>query len=151
MVCNRFCELGKLLRDLRNRNFQKTYYWNKTIGSIFMHVVSTAEVISEINKQVSTATTSRLFAVVHICGKQFKVTENDLIVIQGYWPPNPGDQLKLEKVLLVGSTDFTLVGRPILNRELVNIDATVVEKTFSHTKTRFRMRPRKQYKRIHCK
>ncbi|XP_043268371.1 39S ribosomal protein L21, mitochondrial [Venturia canescens] len=109
----------------------------------------TEDVVNAVNNQVSTGTTSRLFAVVHICGKQFKVTDNDLIVIQGYWPPMPGDQLKLEKVLLVGSTDFTLVGRPLLNRELVSVDATVIEKTFSNTKTRFRMRARKQYKRIH--
>lgn len=86
-----------------------------------------------------------------MAGKQFKVTENDLIVVQGYWPPNPGDKLKLEKILLVGGTDFTLVGRPILNRELVGVDATVIDKTFSHTKYEFRYRPRKQYKRLNCK
>ncbi|XP_008560228.2 39S ribosomal protein L21, mitochondrial [Microplitis demolitor] len=105
-------------------------------------------VIEEINNQVLTDNTSRLFAVVALAGKQFKVTENDLIVVQGYWPPNPGDKLKLEKILLVGGTDFTLVGRPILNRELVGVDATVIDKTFSHTKYEFRYRPRKQYKRL---
>lgn len=93
----------------------------------------------------------RLFAIVHICGKQFKITETDLIIIQGYWPPTIGNKLNLEKVLLVGSKDFTLVGRPILNRELVSIEATVVEKTFSHIKTRFRFRKRQQFRRINCK
>ncbi|XP_043473668.1 39S ribosomal protein L21, mitochondrial [Leptopilina heterotoma] len=107
------------------------------------------DVIKEINNQIATEKAGRLFAVVQICGKQFKVTTNDIIVIQGYWPPNAGDELKLEKVLLVGSKDFTLVGRPILNNELVNIDATVIEKTFSTTKTHFRFQPRKQFRRIH--
>jgi large subunit ribosomal protein L21 len=108
-------------------------------------------VTNEINKQIAMNRIGRMFAVVQVCGKQFKVTENDIIIIEGYWPPNIGDRLKLEKVLLVGSTDFTLVGRPILNRELVTIDATVIEKTLSHTKTRFRFRPRKQFRRINCK
>ncbi|EZA58554.1 hypothetical protein DMN91_008997 [Ooceraea biroi] len=107
-----------------------------------------ADVTNEINKQIAMNRTGRMFAIVQVCGKQFKVTENDIIIIQGYWPPNIGDRLKLEKVLLVGSTDFTLVGRPLLNRELVTIDATVIEKTLSHTKTRFRFVPRKQFRRI---
>ena len=79
------------------------------------------------------------------------MTESDIIIVQGYWPPQPGDQIKLEKVLLVGNTDFTLVGRPLLNREMVSVDATVIDKTFSHTITHFRFRKRKQYRRIHCK
>ncbi|XP_011309337.1 39S ribosomal protein L21, mitochondrial [Fopius arisanus] len=106
-------------------------------------------VTQTINNQLESKDTSRLFAVVQVTGKQFKITESDLIIIQGYWPPQPGDKLKLEKVLLVGGTDFTLVGRPILNRELASVDATVIEKTFSHTKTFFKMRKRKQYRRIH--
>lgn len=110
-----------------------------------------ADVTSEINNQIATDRVGRMFAVVQICGKQFKVTEHDIIIIEGFWPPNIGDQLKLEKVLLVGSKDFTLIGRPILNRELVSVDVTVIQKTLSHTKTRFRFQPRKQYRRINCK
>ncbi|XP_070154398.1 large ribosomal subunit protein bL21m [Polyergus mexicanus] len=107
-----------------------------------------ADVTNEINNQIAMDKIGRMFAVVQVCGKQFKVTENDIIIIEGFWPPNIGDRLKLEKVLLVGNTDFTLVGRPLLNRELISIDATVIEKTLSHTKTRFRFRKRKQYRRI---
>lgn len=109
------------------------------------------DVTNEINNQIAMGKTGRMFAVVQVCGKQFKVTENDIIIIEGFWPPNIGDRLKLEKVLLVGSTDFTLIGRPILNRELVSVDVTVIEKTLSHTKTRFRFRRRRQYRRINCK
>ncbi|XP_020296557.1 39S ribosomal protein L21, mitochondrial [Pseudomyrmex gracilis] len=106
------------------------------------------DVTNEINNQIARNKVGRMFAVVQICGKQFKVTENDILIIEGGWPPTIGDRLKLEKVLLVGSSAFTLVGRPILNRELVSVDATVIEKTLSHTKTRFRFIPRKQYRRI---
>ncbi|XP_015181814.1 PREDICTED: 39S ribosomal protein L21, mitochondrial [Polistes dominula] len=107
------------------------------------------DVTKEINKQIATNKVGRLFAVVHICGKQFKITENDIIIVQGHWPPSIGDRIKLEKVLLVGSTDFTLIGRPILNRDLVSINATVIEKTLSSTKYHFRMKKRKQYRRLH--
>ncbi|XP_076630443.1 mitochondrial ribosomal protein L21 isoform X1 [Colletes latitarsis] len=107
-----------------------------------------AVVINEINKQINTQSTGRLFAVIHLCGTQYKITENDIIIVSGHWLPTIGDKLKLEKVLLVGSSDFTLIGRPILNRELVSVDATVIQKTLSHTITRFRMKKRKQFRRM---
>ncbi|XP_014612081.1 PREDICTED: 39S ribosomal protein L21, mitochondrial [Polistes canadensis] len=106
------------------------------------------DVTKEINKQIAMDKVGRLFAVVHLCGKQFKITENDIIIIQGHWPPTIGDKIKLEKVLLVGGTDFTLIGKPILNGELVSINATVIEKTLSSTKYHFRMKKRKQYRRL---
>jgi large subunit ribosomal protein L21 len=40
-------------------------------------------------------------------------------------------------VLLVGSRDFTLVGRPILPSDLVRVDATVVEKNLEKTAVSF--------------
>lgn len=52
---------------------------------------------------------------------------------------------------MVGSSDFTLVGMPLLRPDLVNIQATVVEKRLSHTKTNFKKKRRKQYQRINCK
>ncbi|CAG2068816.1 unnamed protein product, partial [Timema podura] len=53
-------------------------------------------------------------------------------------------------VLLVGASDFTLIGRPILSPELVCVSATVIEKSLSHIKTHFRKKKRKQYMRINC-
>jgi large subunit ribosomal protein L21 len=104
------------------------------------------DIIKTVNKAVKR--NNRLFAVVHICGKQFKVTDNDLVLIDGYWPPNVGDRIKLQKVLLVGGMDFTLIGRPVLNPDTVNITATVVDKDLSHTRTNFKRIKRKQYMRI---
>ncbi|PSN31327.1 hypothetical protein C0J52_25636 [Blattella germanica] len=105
------------------------------------------DIIDSVNTQLQEGKEGRLFAVVHVGGKQFKVTSEDLIVIEGYWPPQIGDQIKLEKVLLAGGTDFTLIGRPILSPELVSVHATVVEKTLSHIKTLFKKKRRKQYMR----
>ncbi|GFG32617.1 hypothetical protein Cfor_12368 [Coptotermes formosanus] len=106
------------------------------------------EIISKVNNQLLQQNEGRLFAVVHICGKQFKVTTEDLIIIEGNWAPQLGDQIKLEKVLLVGGSDFTLIGRPIVSPELVSVHATVIEKALSHIKTIFKKKPRKQYQRI---
>lgn len=55
-----------------------------------------------------------------------------------------------KQVLLVGGRDFTLVGRPILPQDLVSVNATVIEKDLSHTKTIFFKRRRKQYMRMNC-
>lgn len=103
-------------------------------------------VIKTVNETVKH--NNRLFAVVHICGKQFKVTGNDLVLIDGYWPPNVGDRIKLQKVLLVGGKDFTLIGRPVLDTNTVSVTATVVDKDLSHTRTNFERVKRKQYMRI---
>jgi hypothetical protein len=56
------------------------------------------EIFSKVNKQLQQQREGRLFAVVHICGKQFKVTTEDIIIIEGHWAPQIGDKLKLEKV-----------------------------------------------------
>lgn len=129
------------------------YPCNFNIFFLFLDVINeiNKQIINEINKQIATKSTGRLFAVIHLLGKQFKVTESDIIAIEGNWPPQPGDEIKLEKVLLVGSKDFTLIGRPILNRELISVDAIVIQKTLSHTITNFKMKKRKQYKRLNCK
>lgn len=50
------------------------------------------------NQQVTDGLIDRLFAVVHIAGKQFKVTDGDLLIIEGYWPPTIGDKISLDKV-----------------------------------------------------
>lgn len=52
------------------------------------------------------------------------------------------------QVLLVGGDNFTVTGRPLIQQNLVDVQATVVEKTIAHTRTVFRKKPRKNYKRI---
>ncbi|KAK7868423.1 hypothetical protein R5R35_005047 [Gryllus longicercus] len=110
--------------------------------------IITSDVLLKVNQQIESKSHGRLFAVIHLCGKQFKVTTEDIVVVEGYWPPNIGDKLNLKKILLVGGSDFTLIGRPLLPHGLASVEATVVEKSMSHTKTRFRKKRRKQYMRI---
>jgi len=108
----------------------------------------TGEVIKRVHQQVSDSKQGRLFAVVHIAGKQFKVTDGDVIIIEGYWPPTVGDKISLDKVLMLGASDFTLIGRPLIQSGIASVQATVIEKMLSHTKTNFKKKRRKQYMRI---
>lgn len=128
------------------RPFSTAVSQEYVIDDTIAHKTFSDSVIKTVNEAI--VKNNRLFAVVHVCGKQFKITDNDLILIDGYWPPNVGDRIKLQKVLLVGGQDFTLIGRPVLDPETVNITATVVDKDLSHTRTHFERIKRKQYMRI---
>lgn len=109
-----------------------------------------AAVVSSVNQTIDRQDFGRLFAVVHFAGRQWKVTDEDLILIENHIEAECGDRIRMEKVLLVGAQDFTLIGRPLLGKELVRVEATVIEKTESWPKVhmRFWKRHRFQRKRI---
>lgn len=109
-----------------------------------------AAVVSSVNQRIDRQDFGRLFAVVHFAGRQWKVTDEDLILIENHIEAECGDRIRMEKVLLVGAQDFTLIGRPLLGKELVRVEATVIEKTESWPKVhmRFWKRHRFQRKRI---
>lgn len=48
----------------------------------------------------------------------------------------------------MGGEDFSLIGRPLVQPGLVDIQATVIEKTIAHTRTVFKKKRRKQYVNI---
>jgi len=78
---------------------------------------------------------------------QHKITAGDLLCLNfDIGAPN-GAKVRLEKALLVGSKDFTLFGRPLLPRDLINITATVVEKSLSHTKVTYRKVRKAKFKK----
>lgn len=105
------------------------------------------EVINTCNR-LAADKVSRNFAIVHILGKQWRVTDGDLLVVEGYWPPNIGDKISLDKVLLAATKDFSLIGRPLVQPGLVTVTATVISKGLSHTRTHFKKKRRKQFMRI---
>uniref|UniRef100_A0A8D0GSM8 Large ribosomal subunit protein bL21m n=1 Tax=Sphenodon punctatus TaxID=8508 RepID=A0A8D0GSM8_SPHPU len=109
-----------------------------------------AEVVQKVNEMIATGQYGRLFAVIHLASRQWKVTNEDLILIENEMAVECGDRILLEKVLLVGSDDFTLLGKPILGKDLVRVEATVIEKSDSCPKInmRFWRRHRKQRKLI---
>ncbi|XP_036717278.1 39S ribosomal protein L21, mitochondrial [Balaenoptera musculus] len=106
-----------------------------------------AEVVEKVNELIARGRYGRLFAVVHFASHQWKVTSEDLILIENKLDVACGERIRLEKVLLVGADDFTLLGRPLLRKDLVQVEATVIEKTESWPKINMRFKKRKNYKR----
>ncbi|EFO26577.1 50S ribosomal protein L21 [Loa loa] len=92
---------------------------------------------------------TRLFAVVYIDKRQFKVSENDLIVLYDNVPLDVGDEIKLEKILAVGGKNFTLFGRPLIHSPTVAVNATVVEKTTSYPQLRYLMNNHAKARTLH--
>ncbi|CAB4069169.1 RP-L21 [Lepeophtheirus salmonis] len=94
------------------------------------------ETIGSVNTQIRDKNHGRLFAIVSLRSHQHKVTDEDLLMIQGDIGAPVGKKIILNKLLLIGSQDFTLIGRPLLPRDLARVEATVVEKAPSETKVR---------------
>lgn len=88
------------------------------------------------------AAKQRLFAVVHMFGKQNLVTNGDLLIVESHLPLQCGQKLILNKCLVLGGKDFSIIGRPLVDKELFRIDATVVEKTMTDHRCDYRHKPR---------
>ncbi|KAF0036860.1 hypothetical protein F2P81_009734 [Scophthalmus maximus] len=106
-----------------------------------------AAVVLAVNERIQQRDFGRLFAVVHFAGRQWKVTGEDLVLIESHVEAQCGERIRMEKVLLVGAQDFTLVGRPLLGRELVRVEATVLEKTESWPKVHMQFWKRHRFQR----
>lgn len=104
---------------------------------------------SQINNAISQNQTLPKFAIAKIGRRQYKFTEGDLVRVMdlrltetvskinrystGNWlAPEIGTIFELDNVLMVGSNDFTLLGRPLLDQNQVKVQCMVVEKTRSH-------------------
>ncbi|XP_060117181.1 large ribosomal subunit protein bL21m-like [Heteronotia binoei] len=105
------------------------------------------DLLQKVNELIANQQYGRLFAVVHFASRQWKVTSEDLILIEGHIPAECGDRIRMEKVLLVGAEDFTLLGRPLLRKDLVCVEATVIEKTESWPKINMRFRRKCHFQR----
>ncbi|XP_043828454.1 39S ribosomal protein L21, mitochondrial [Dromiciops gliroides] len=105
------------------------------------------EVIQRVNKLIATGQYGRLFAVVHFASRQWKVTDGDLILIENTLEAQCGERIRMEKVLLVGAEDFTLIGKPLLGLDLVRVEATVIEKTESWPRVYMKFKKRKNFRR----
>uniref|UniRef100_UPI00358E004D large ribosomal subunit protein bL21m-like isoform X2 n=1 Tax=Myxine glutinosa TaxID=7769 RepID=UPI00358E004D len=107
------------------------------------------EVIQQANTMISERDYGRLFAVVQFAARQWKVTAEDLILIEAPLQAECGDRICMEKVLLVGGGNFTLLGRPLLKKDLVRVEATIIEKTETWPKISFHYKARKREQRKH--
>jgi large subunit ribosomal protein L21 len=119
-----------------------------TAASAALHHTSDdfSAVVDKVNNRLQSQHAGRLFAVVHVAGKQRKVTPEDIIVIDKPLDADIGQRIRLNKVLLVGGKDFSILGRPVLNPNLVRVEATIIEKTLSHTNVIFWYKRRQNHR-----
>lgn len=85
------------------------------------------------------------FAVIELSGTQYKVAVDDVVVsnlIHGY---DIGQSMEIKDVLLVGSQNSTIVGRPTVQGAVVTLE--VEEITKDKKVIIFKKKRRKQYKR----
>ncbi|PRP73548.1 hypothetical protein PROFUN_02557 [Planoprotostelium fungivorum] len=85
------------------------------------------------------------FAVVHIGGHQYKVTHGDTVVTNRVLGPDIGTNIRLEKVLLIGTKDTTVIGTPVV--ENAYVEATVEEHSLAEKVIVFKKKRRKNYQR----
>ena len=67
------------------------------------------------------------YAVIEISSQKFLVTKNDLVVTHRLGDVDVGDEIKLNRVLELGSKDYTIKGKPLVSEAFYSIKATVVE------------------------
>ena len=122
----------------------------ESILEVTKFILSISEIWDKVNQQIKDKSHGRLFAVVHVAHHQHKVTEGDLLMVLRDLGASVGQRIRIDKNLLVGSKDFTLIGRPLLPRDLVNVEATVVEKDLSHKKVIYRTYTKRKIKKANC-
>ena len=85
-----------------------------------------------------------MYAVLKTGGKQYKVSENDVIIVERL-SGDSGAKINLDKVLMIGDGDNTSVGNPIIEGALVA--AEVLEHKRGDKITVFKKKRRKNYRR----
>jgi large subunit ribosomal protein L21 len=94
---------------------------------------------------VSIPKDEQIFAVFQLSGLQYKVTKDDLVLVEKL-PYEIGTQLVIDDVLLLGTPEYTLVGRPRV--ETAKVYASVEEQNKSEKVLIFKKRRRGGFKRL---
>ena len=86
----------------------------------------------------------QLFAVLKIAGLQYKVTKDDTIIAEKL-PYDIGTQVVFDSVLLLGTPQYTIIGRPLISDAKVYV--TVEQQALSRKIIVFKKKRRKGYKK----
>ncbi|KAL6769735.1 MRPL21 [Auxenochlorella protothecoides x Auxenochlorella symbiontica] len=86
-----------------------------------------------------------VFAVVELAGTQYKVTPNDTIVTERIPGVDVNDRITLDRVLLAGTADATIIGRPVVPG--ITVTAAVEEQFLDGKVLIFHKRRRKNSRR----
>ena len=88
----------------------------------------------------------RIFAVVNVKGQQHKVVKDDRLVLEELGSEfEVGQQLVFDDVLMVGTKDYTAMGRPTV--ENARVFVTLEEKTQSEKVIVFKKKRRQGYQK----
>ena len=85
-----------------------------------------------------------IFAVIRVNGKQLKVLNDEVVRVERL-PFEVGQQISITDVLMVGTMDYTALGRP--NVENARVLATVEEEAQCEKTIIFKKRRRKGYQK----
>ncbi len=85
-----------------------------------------------------------MYAVIKTGGKQYKVSPGEKITVEKL-PGEPGEQIELSEVLLVGEGDNIKIGQPMVPE--AKVVATIVEQGRSKKIIVFKKKRRKNYRR----
>ena len=88
----------------------------------------------------------QIFAVLQIGGTQYKVVKDDKVLCEKL-PLEVGQKVELDKVLLVGTKDYTSIGRPYI--PTAKVLASVEEQTKTKKIIVYKKKRRKSYQRNH--
>jgi len=88
---------------------------------------------------------NEIFAVVQIGGSQYKVVKDDVVVAEKIDDVDINQQIVLDKVYLIGTKDYTSIGRPVVAS--AKVYATVEEQCLTDKIIVFKKKRRKNYKR----
>jgi large subunit ribosomal protein L21 len=85
-----------------------------------------------------------VYAVVESGGRQYKAIEGQAIAVEQL-PYTTGDEIELDRVLLIADGDDVQIGHPVV--EGARVKATVLGDEKGPRIRIFKMRPRKRYRR----
>jgi large subunit ribosomal protein L21 len=85
-----------------------------------------------------------MFAVIKTGGKQYRVANNDVILVEKL-AGNAGDEISLDNVLMVGEGDKVTVGTPTV--EGAAVTASIIDQTRGEKIIVFKKKRRQNYRR----
>jgi large subunit ribosomal protein L21 len=89
----------------------------------------------------------KLFSVIEVGGKQYKVTLRDIVTCDRLNGVDVGQTIPLERVLMVGGRHYTIIGQPYIGTDYFRLYATVLEQGKGPKMYIERFKRRKNYDR----
>lgn len=86
-----------------------------------------------------------MFAVVKTGGKQYKVTDNDVIIVERL-PGEKGSRIALTEVFMIGENGSSIIGMPTIKG--AQVIAEVLDQTRGDKVLIFKKRRRHTYRRL---